>query len=102
MKTTVRHPRSTAFLLAQVGAHAAANFAERLARLDLMPAHAGTLRVIHMNSGISQQALASMLRLPPSRLVVPPRRAGTAWPGRAARQPRGSPRLCATPDTERR
>src|SRR5262249_31405041 len=39
-----RHPRSTAFLLAQVGAHAAAQFAERLAPMGLAPAHAGILR----------------------------------------------------------
>jgi DNA-binding MarR family transcriptional regulator len=70
MSTTVRHPRSTAFLLAQVGAHAAAKFAERLSGLNLVPAQAGTLRLINTNSGISQQALASLLGLPASRLVV--------------------------------
>jgi DNA-binding MarR family transcriptional regulator len=64
-----RHPRSAAFLLAQVGAHAAAQFAERLAAVDLAPAHAGTLRIIHRSSGISQQGLSSVLGLPPSRLV---------------------------------
>jgi DNA-binding MarR family transcriptional regulator len=57
-------------LLAQVGAHAAAKFAERLAAIDLAPAHAGTLRIINVSSGISQQGLSSMLGLPPSRLVV--------------------------------
>jgi DNA-binding MarR family transcriptional regulator len=65
-----RHPRSTAFLLAQVGARAAAKFAERLAVLELSPAHAGVLRFIHASSGISQQALSAMLGVPPSRLVV--------------------------------
>jgi DNA-binding MarR family transcriptional regulator len=63
------HPRSTAFLLAQVGARAAALFAERLHELDLVPAHAGTLRAIAGNAGISQQALASLLGMVPSRLV---------------------------------
>jgi DNA-binding MarR family transcriptional regulator len=63
------HPRSTAFLLAQVGARAAALFAARLEELELVPAHAGTLRVIAGNAGISQQVLASMLGMVPSRLV---------------------------------
>src|SRR5262245_48196631 len=70
MKGALQHPRSVAFLLAQVGAHAAGKFAERLAALNLGPQHAGTLRLIHLSSGISQQALSSMLGLPPSRLVV--------------------------------
>jgi len=70
MKSAPPHPRSAAFLLAQVGAHAAAKFAERLAPLGLGPAHAGMLRLINARSGISQQALSSLLGLPPSRLVV--------------------------------
>ena len=65
-----RHPRSTAFLLAQVGAKAAASFATRLQALDLVPAHAGALRAIARSAGISQQALASLLGMVPSRLVV--------------------------------
>lgn len=63
------HPRSTAFLLAQIGARAAAMFAARLQELELVPAHAGTLRAIAGNAGISQQALASLLGMVPSRLV---------------------------------
>jgi DNA-binding MarR family transcriptional regulator len=63
------HPGSTAFLLAQVGARAAALFATRLHDLEFVPAHAGTLRAIAGNSGISQQALASLLGMVPSRLV---------------------------------
>ena len=69
MKTATQ-PRSSAFLLAQVGAHAAAKFAERLSALDLVPAHAGMLRIIQKSSGINQQALSSMLAMPPSRLVA--------------------------------
>src|SRR5262245_23924430 len=70
MSSAPRHPRSTAFLLAQVGAHAATQFAERLAPLELTPAHAGILRLIRTSSGMSQQALSSMLGVLPSRLVV--------------------------------
>jgi DNA-binding MarR family transcriptional regulator len=68
-----RRPRgasSPAFLLAQVGAHAAAKFAERLATLDLTPSHTGTLRLIQVSEGLSQQALGAALGLVPSRLVV--------------------------------
>ena len=61
---------SPAFLLAQVGAHAAMKFAERLSAIDLSPPHAGILRFVNASGGISQQALAGNLRILPSRLVV--------------------------------
>jgi DNA-binding MarR family transcriptional regulator len=64
-----RHPRSTAFLLAQIGAHAAARFAERLAEIGLVPAQAGILRAVAASAGISQQELSSVLGMLPSRLV---------------------------------
>jgi len=60
---------NVAFLLAQVGAHAADKFGERLEPLKLTPAHAGILRVIHHSEGISQQALAKHLGMFPSRVV---------------------------------
>ena len=59
-----------AFLLAQVGAHAGAKFAERLAELKLTPAHAGILRTLAANPGMSQHALGRTLGILPSRLVV--------------------------------
>lgn len=59
-----------AFLLAQVGAHAAAKFAERLAKLKLAPAHAGMLRILNSSPGMTQQQLASILGMVPSRLVA--------------------------------
>ncbi|MGH3439567.1 MAG: MarR family winged helix-turn-helix transcriptional regulator [Sciscionella sp.] len=61
---------SSAFLLAQVGAHAASRFAERLAELDLTPPQAGLLRAIAVEPGRSQQALAKQLGTPPPRLVA--------------------------------
>jgi DNA-binding MarR family transcriptional regulator len=61
--------QGAAFLLAQVGAHAAARFAELLAPLHLSPPHAGILRVLDKSAGLSQQGLASMLNMHPSRLV---------------------------------
>jgi DNA-binding MarR family transcriptional regulator len=59
-----------AFLLAQVGAHAASKFGERLAELKLIPAHAGIVRVLAATPGITQQALATALNTLPSRLVA--------------------------------
>jgi DNA-binding MarR family transcriptional regulator len=59
-----------AFLLAQVGAHAGARFAERLEPLGLKPPHAGILRVIKDADGLSQQALGEKLGMFPSRLVA--------------------------------
>jgi DNA-binding MarR family transcriptional regulator len=59
-----------AFLLSQLGAHAASQFAERLSALELSPADAGILRLLRMSSGISQQELSARLRIHPSRLVA--------------------------------
>jgi DNA-binding MarR family transcriptional regulator len=59
-----------AFLLSQVGAHAAAQFAERLNVLGLAPADAGILRLLRMQAGLSQQDLAARLKIHPSRLVA--------------------------------
>jgi DNA-binding MarR family transcriptional regulator len=61
------HP---AFLLAQVGAHAASKFAERLATLGLTPPDAGILRLLRSDGGVSQQEMAGKLGIHPSRLVA--------------------------------
>ena len=58
------------FLLAQVGAHAAAKFAERLVPLELKPSDAGILRSLKTIPGISQQELSAQLGIHPSRLVA--------------------------------
>lgn len=57
------------FLLAQVGAHAAAHFADGIARLDLTPPQAGLLRLLVIRPGRSQRELADELGMPPSRFV---------------------------------
>jgi DNA-binding MarR family transcriptional regulator len=59
-----------AFLLAQLGAHAASQFAERLGVLELTPADAGILRLLRITAGLSQQDLAAKLQIHPSRLVA--------------------------------
>lgn len=67
-----RPPRrpSPSFLIAQVGAHAASQFAERLRKLKLAPRHAGILRTLNSTPAITQQTLATILGMVPSRLVV--------------------------------
>jgi len=70
MNSTKRPGGSPGFLLAQVGGHAAAKFAERLAPLKLTPADAGILRLLHTLPGTSQQELAGKLSIHPSRLVA--------------------------------
>jgi len=58
-----------AFLLVQLGAHLAREFAERLAPLGLEPRHAGMLIQLAANEGLSQQALGELIGLNPTRMV---------------------------------
>jgi DNA-binding MarR family transcriptional regulator len=58
-----------AFLLVQLGAHVAREFAERLAPLGLEPRHAGLLSRLAANEGLSQQALGELLGLNATRMV---------------------------------
>ena len=57
-------------MLAQLGAHAAHRFAQRISELSLTPAQAGLLRLVAWSPGQSQQAIARQLGTPPSRLVL--------------------------------
>lgn len=59
-----------AFLLAQLGAHAAARYAARAAQIGLTPPLTGILRLVAINPGRSQQSLASALGVLPSRVVA--------------------------------
>lgn len=71
MKESARPGAPTsAFLLAQLGAHAARRFAERVAALDLTPPQAGLLRAVATRPGQSQQELARHLDTPPTRVVT--------------------------------
>ncbi|NOQ99808.1 winged helix-turn-helix transcriptional regulator [Mycolicibacterium fortuitum] len=62
-------PDTVAFLLAQLGHRAAALFAEQMTTLELTPPHAGILRAIGGQPGLSQQSLSTQLDLLPSRVV---------------------------------
>lgn len=69
-----KHPNKSfepgmVFLLSQVGAHAAACYAERIAPLKIKPYHSGILRILGNGSGLTQQALCDLLGMFPSRLV---------------------------------
>ena len=64
------HRGGVAFLLAQLGHHAAERFSDRIAALDLTPPHAGILRAVAAAPGRSQQALSTQLGLLPSRVVA--------------------------------
>ena len=63
-------PVGLAFLLSQVGAHAAKGFEQRLTAIGLTPQHAGLLRMLGSNPGMTQQAMAALFGIFPSRLVV--------------------------------
>jgi DNA-binding MarR family transcriptional regulator len=58
-----------AFLLAQLGAHAAGRYAARVAELELDPPQTGVLHLLAREAGLSQQALATRLGVAPSRVV---------------------------------
>lgn len=58
-----------AFLLTQLGTHAATRFGERVGELALTPPQVGMLRLIGQRPGMSQQALADHLGLLPSKVV---------------------------------
>jgi DNA-binding MarR family transcriptional regulator len=70
MVLRVTTPIGAAFLLTQLGTHAAQAFAGRIAELDLTPPQTGLLRAIASTPGSSQQALAETLGTPATRLVA--------------------------------
>src|ERR1700738_4644247 len=65
-----RHNDGVAFLLAQIGAHAAAAFAERIRPLELTPPQAGVLVRLGQAPGQSQRGLADALGMHATRLVA--------------------------------
>jgi DNA-binding MarR family transcriptional regulator len=56
-------------MLAQIGAHSAVRFAQRVGRIGLTPAQAGLLRLLARDPGRSQREIADCLGMPPSRFV---------------------------------
>jgi DNA-binding MarR family transcriptional regulator len=70
LRASTNAAAAPAFLLAQVGGHAAMKFGERLSVLGLTPPHVGILGAIDRSEGLSQQALCERLRVMPSRLVT--------------------------------
>ena len=70
MRSDKKGHTGAAFLLSQLGAHAAENFRRRLAPLGLTRPHAGILRFIANNPGCNQLGLAKKLGVLPSRMVI--------------------------------
>ncbi|MGD9735624.1 MAG: MarR family winged helix-turn-helix transcriptional regulator [Solirubrobacterales bacterium] len=62
-------PENLAFLLSQVGIHASARFAARLAAVDLVPPLFRVLNLVDAAEGRSQQEIARAVQAPPSRMV---------------------------------
>jgi DNA-binding MarR family transcriptional regulator len=60
---------SVAFLLVQLGFHVAGRFGERLKPLGLEQRHAGMLVRLAQNDGRSQQAIAELMGVNPTRMV---------------------------------
>jgi DNA-binding MarR family transcriptional regulator len=69
MKSHKQRPTGAAFLLAQLGAHAADRFGDRIKGLGVAPPHAGILRMI-ATTPCNQRALAKRLGVLPSRMVI--------------------------------
>lgn len=63
-------PSTLAFLLSQVGTHAARRFAERIGEVDLNPPLFRVLNLIDAAEGRSQQAIGAAIEVPPSRMVA--------------------------------
>jgi DNA-binding MarR family transcriptional regulator len=62
-------PSTLAFLLSQVGIHAARQFSERIAEVGLHPALFRVLNLVDAAEGRSQQAIGEAIEVPPSRMV---------------------------------
>jgi DNA-binding MarR family transcriptional regulator len=65
-----RAPSSLAFLLSQVGIHAARQFSERIAEAGLHPPLFRVLNLVDAAEGQSQQAIGEAIEVPPSRMVA--------------------------------
>jgi DNA-binding MarR family transcriptional regulator len=65
-----RAPSTLAFLLSQVGIHAARQFSERIAEVGLHPPLFRVLNLVDAAEGQSQQAIGEAIEVPPSRMVA--------------------------------
>jgi len=65
-----RAPRSVGFLISQLGFFSSRRFTEALAPLGIDPRDFLLMRFVDASDGQSQQALAELLGIPPSRMVA--------------------------------
>ena len=70
MDSSKSRPLGVAFLLAQLGSHAAECYGERTQVLGVTPVHSGILRLIAITPFCNQLALAKRLGVLPSRMVM--------------------------------
>lgn len=63
-------PSTLAFLISQVGIHAARRFSERMAEIDLNPPLFRILNLVEAAEGRSQQMIGEAIQVPPSRMVA--------------------------------
>jgi DNA-binding MarR family transcriptional regulator len=68
--TQSERPARIGFLLAQLGTHVGARFADRTKQIGLTPGQAGVLRVLARRPGMNQRDLAGRLGAVQSRVVV--------------------------------
>ena len=74
-EAAVAHPdapplRAVGFTVSSIGYAVARRFRETLAPLELEPREFALLRVVDAAEGLSQQAAAERMRVPPSRMVA--------------------------------
>ena len=65
-----RAPSTLAFLLSQVGIHAARQFAERITTVGINPPLFRVLNLVDAAEGQSQQAIGKAIEVPASRMVA--------------------------------
>jgi len=70
LPATSDHAGSVGFLISQIGFSSSRSLHARLAPFDLEIRHFGLLRMVAAVEGESQQRIAGLLQIPPSRLVV--------------------------------
>jgi len=70
LMSTARRPARIGFLLTQLGALAAENFAARTRELGITPPEAGVMRILGRQGGMNQRELAEKLGVAQSRVVA--------------------------------
>jgi DNA-binding MarR family transcriptional regulator len=65
-----RHPQAVGFLLSQLGFETSRRFGQLMSEVELDPRQFALMRAIEAYEGQSQNALGTMMRIPPSSMVA--------------------------------